>query len=102
MADIANDFRSRPPAYQEILRLAQETHGMKVTPLQELKGGRTGACLYLVSVTASDAEKVQHLVLKLDHQSKKTDLDELKRHHTAQNQAEAESCFRQALKIFGK
>ena len=87
MADHANDFSSLPPEYQEVLRHAREIHGIEITPLQELKGGRTEACLYLVSVTPANAKKIEHFILKLDHKSKKTDLDELKRHQSALSKA---------------
>ncbi len=74
MSELAIDFSSLPPEYQDVLRLAQDTHNIGVTPLQELKGGRTGAHLYLVSVASADSDPVRHLVLKLDHKSKKTNL----------------------------
>ena len=49
MTKLADDFSSLPSEYQDVLRLAQDTHNIDLTPLQELKGGRTGAYLYLVS-----------------------------------------------------
>jgi hypothetical protein len=73
MSELAADFSSLPAEYQDVLRLAQDTHKIEVTPLQELKGGRTGARLYLVSVSSPDSDPVQrpvghlrHFVLKLD------------------------------------
>ena len=87
MAGLAEDFKSLPPEYQNVLRLAQDTHSIDVTPLQEIKGGRTGAYLYLVSVASSEPEKIQHFVLKLDHKNEKTKIDELKRHSTVLSQA---------------
>jgi predicted ATPase len=94
MSELAADFSSLPAEYQDVLRLAQDTHKIEVTPLQELKGGRTGARLYLVSVSSPDSDPVQrpvghlrHFVLKLDRKSKKTKMDELKRHSTALSQA---------------
>jgi hypothetical protein len=48
--------------------------------LDELKGGRTGALLYLVSVAPAGARKVRHLVLKLDHIPKRDAPDESGRH----------------------
>ena len=83
MAGIADNFRSLPVEFQEIIALAQKTFNIEVTPLQELKGGRTGAYLYLVSVTLIETGKVKHLILKLDHKSKKSKTDELERHSTA-------------------
>jgi len=90
MAPLSDNFSSLPPEYQDVLSLAQETYNIEITPLEELKGGRTGAYLYLVSVTSSGSDRIQHLVLKLDHKSKKTEIDELQRHHKALNQAPKE------------
>lgn len=94
MSELADDFSSLPPEYQDVLRLAQDTHNIEVIPLQELKGGRAGAYLYLVSVSSPVSDQVQHpvgylrhFVLKLDHKSKKTKMDELERHRTALSQA---------------
>ena len=83
MSELSVDFSILPSDYQNVLRLAQDEHGIKVTPLQELKGGRTGAYLYLVSVASGDSNRLQHFVLKLDHKSKKTNIDELQRHRKA-------------------
>ena len=63
MAKLSEDFGSIPPEYQDVLRLAQETHNIKVTPLQQLKGGGTGACLYQVGITSSNSDEVEHFVL---------------------------------------
>ena len=90
MIELADEFKTLPPDYQKVLQLAQETYKIKVTPLQELKGGQTGANLYLVSVSLPDSPKIQHLVLKLDHKSNKTKMDELERHSIAVNKATAE------------
>ena len=90
MIELANEFKTLPPDYQKVLQLAQETHKIKVTPLQELKGGQTGANLFLVSVSLPNSKKVQHLVLKLDHKNTKTEMDELERHRTAVNDASVE------------
>ncbi len=89
-AALADQFSSLPEEYQNVLRLAQETHNIKVTPLQQLKGGRTDAYLYLVSVSSLHSGKIQHLILKLDHKSKKSKMDELERHNNAVNQAPPE------------
>ena len=48
-ASFAVEFESLPDDYQKVLRFAQDQHGIRVVPLQELKGGFTGAVLYLVS-----------------------------------------------------
>ncbi len=90
MSELAIDFSSLPAQFQDVLRLAQDTHNIEVTPLQELKGGRTGAGLYLVSVSSPASDQVEHFVLKLDHKSKKTKMDELERHRAALSQAPPE------------
>ena len=87
MTDLAEEFLSLPVEYQKVLSFAQESKNIKVTLLQELKGGQTGASLFLVSVSASDFNDVRHLVLKLDHKSNKSGMDELARHRTAVEQA---------------
>ncbi len=83
MTELSDEFRDLPPEYQKVLKLAQEKHQIKVSMLQELKGGQTGAVLYLVSVTLLKPNNVQHLVLKLDHKSTNNRKDELERHRTA-------------------
>ena len=83
---LASGFESLPADYQNVLILAQQQHGIQVVPLQELKGGFTGAALYLVSVTSSSLAKVEHLVLKLDRPWA-GEPDELHRHNRALEQA---------------
>ena len=90
MIELADEFRTLPPDFQKVLQLVQETHQINVTPLLELKGGQTGASLYLVSVASLKSKKVDHFVLKLDHKSTKTKMDELERHRIAVNEAPAE------------
>ena len=90
MTELVDDFHSLPAEYQEVLHLAQNKHNIQVIPLQELSGGRTGAYLYLVSVSSPDFTQVQHFVLKLDHKNKKAKMDELQRHSTAVSQAPPE------------
>ncbi len=87
MADLAEEFLSLPIEYQKVLSFAQESKKIKVTLLQELKGGQTGASLFLVSVSTADSNEVRHLVLKLDRKNTKSGMDELARHHTAVEQA---------------
>ena len=62
---LAREFGSLAEDYQNVIRLAQQQHRIGVVPLQELKGGFTGAVLYLVSVSKLGSDKVEHLVLKL-------------------------------------
>ena len=87
MTDLAKEFLSLPIEYQKVLSSAQTTLNIKVTLLQELKGGQTGASLFLVSVSTIDSKEVRHLVLKLDHKNTKSGKDELERHRTAVEQA---------------
>ena len=65
-AVLASEFDSLPTDYQNVIRLVQQQHGIRVIPLQELKGGFTGAVLFLVSVSTSGSRIVEHPVLKLD------------------------------------
>ena len=90
MTESADGFHSLPDEYKKVLQLARDRHKIKVTPLQELKGGQTGAVLYLVSVSDPGSKKVQHLVLKLDHKASKSRMDELTRHRDAVDKAPPE------------
>jgi predicted ATPase len=90
LAEFHNNFKSLPDDFQNLLRLAQEKLKIEVTPLQELKGGRTGAYLFLVSVSRLPSNRIDHLILKLDHKSKKTKMDELERHNLAIKEAPEE------------
>ena len=83
---LAGEFESLPDDYQNVVRLAQQQHGIRVVPLQALKGGFTGAALYLVSVSPIGTEKVEHLVLKLDRPWP-GEPDELDRHRRALKQS---------------
>ncbi|MHA2062525.1 MAG: NB-ARC domain-containing protein, partial [Candidatus Sifarchaeia archaeon] len=90
MTGLGDNFNSLPYEFQNVLCLARDKLNIEVTPLQELKGGRTGAYLFLVSVSLLQSNQVQHLILKLDHKSKKTKMDELERHSIAINQTPSE------------
>ena len=83
---VAREFESLPDDYQNVIRFAQSQHGLRVVPLQELKGGFTGAVLYLVSVTSPGSDNPEHLVLKLDRPAA-GEKDELDRHKRALDQA---------------
>ena len=89
MTELDSKFSSLPADYQNVLGLAQDKHNIRVKPLQEIKGGRTGAYLYLTSVSSPVSKDVQHLILKLDHKNKKAKLDERERHKIAVSQAPA-------------
>ena len=43
MSELAEDFMSLPSEHQSVLRLAQDQHNINIKPLQQLKGGRSGA-----------------------------------------------------------
>jgi predicted ATPase len=90
MAESLEHFSTIPAEYQNVLRLAQDKFNIEVIPLMELKGGRTGAYLFLVSVSLLQSSKVQHLILKLDHKSERSKADELERHSLAIKEAPPE------------
>jgi hypothetical protein len=73
-------FPSLPDEYQQVLLLAQQENNIEVFPLEELKGGWTGARLFLVSVSTDDARTVDHLVLKLDRIHQKVSKTESEKH----------------------
>ncbi len=83
---LASEFESLSAGYQNVIRFAQHQHGIRIVPLQELKGGFTGAALFLVSVSSSSSGKLEHLVLKLDR-PEAGEPDELVRHKRALDQA---------------
>ena len=85
-ASLAGEFESLSADYQNVIRFAQHQHGIRIVPLQELKGGFTGAVLYLVSVSSPGSGKLEHLVLKLDR-PEAGEPDELDRHKRALKQA---------------
>ncbi len=85
-ASLASEFDSLSADYQNVIRFAQRQHSIRVVPLQELKGGFTGAALYLVSVSSPGSGKLEHLVLKLDR-PEAGEPDELDRHKRALEQA---------------
>lgn len=63
-------FQFLVPEYQNALRLLQERHNIHIRHLQQLTGGRTGALLYLVSVSSPSSASIEHFVLKLDRPAK--------------------------------
>jgi predicted ATPase len=77
------NFDTLPPDYQFLLQLAKEGNQLEVAPLDELKGGRTGAYLYLVSALIGDSQHVEHFILKFDHVSGGTRQTERERHRNA-------------------
>lgn len=83
------DFDQLPAEYQQLLKIASEKHNLDVTPLQVLTGGRTGAFVYLVSVSSGDSHRVEHFVVKFDHVKPKAKPTEVERHRMALSQAPA-------------
>ena len=81
MSDLSTDFHSLPEEYQRVIQRAQDTHKITVAPLQLLVGGWSGAVVYLVSVSANEARRVEHCILKLDRKSKSARSDEVTRHN---------------------
>jgi predicted ATPase len=86
MTEVAPDFSLLPLQHQQLLSLAQEQNNIVVKPLQYLKGGLTGAYIFLVRVSAVDSLDVEHLVLKLDRPYP-GERDEIERHSIALAQA---------------
>src|SRR5215216_1570142 len=81
------DFEKLPPEYQHLLQLAKEKYNLDVTPLQTLTGGRTGAFVYLVSVSVGDSRRIEHFVVKFDRVNAKAKPTEVERHRLALSQA---------------
>ena len=79
MPELATDFQSLPPDYQSVIRLAQDTHQIMITPLDLLVGGWSGAVVYLVSVASDATNLVEHCILKLDRKGKSARSDEITR-----------------------
>src|SRR6185503_10436127 len=90
MSEHAKDFTSFPSEYLNVLRLAQARHNIEIQPLEKLAGGRSGAFIYLVSVSAHGSDKVEHCVLKLEHKRKIKNADETERHNIVRTQAPPE------------
>jgi predicted ATPase len=84
VVDSTLNLQSLPLEYQRVIALAEEQHGIAITPLQELSGGRSGALIYLVRAAKKDTDIVEHLVLKLDHIRPRASSDEIARHKLVQ------------------
>ncbi|HSJ87491.1 MAG TPA: AAA family ATPase [Anaerolineales bacterium] len=85
------DFSKLSPEQHNLLELAKQKNGLDVLPLQELKGGQTGAFLYLASVSsAGDPRRVEHFVIKFDRVNPKAKPSEMERHRLAVSQAPSE------------
>lgn len=82
MPELATDFQSLPPEYQDVIRLAQNTYGIAITPLALLVGGWSGAVVYLVSISSRATNLIEHCILKLDRKGKAARSDEVTRHNT--------------------
>jgi predicted ATPase len=90
MTELTTDFQSLPEEYQQLIRLAQDTHKITIAPLQLLVGGWSGAVVYLVSVSSNDTKRVEHCILKLDHKGKNAKSDEVTRHNTVMSKSTPE------------
>jgi predicted ATPase len=88
--ELTNDFQSLPAEYQHVIRLAQETNKITISPLQLLVGGWSGAVVYLVSVAWNETKRVEHCILKIDRKSKNAKSDEVTRHNTVMEKAAPE------------
>ena len=87
---LTNAFQSLPAEYQHIIRLAQETNKITISPLQHLVGGWSGAVVYLVSVAWNEINRLEHCILKLDRKGKNARSDEVTRHNTVLEKAPPE------------
>ncbi|MFP3855118.1 MAG: tetratricopeptide repeat protein, partial [Anaerolineales bacterium] len=87
MAGASLNLSSIPEDFQNVIQLAEEQHGIAITALQELSGGRSGALLYLVRVAGSADAELKHLILKLDRKHPKSSADEISRHLTVQEES---------------
>jgi len=76
-----------PVEYQKVLERTQEQHKIDVLLLDQLKGGRTAARLYLASVTKEGDSQLRHLVLKIDQVHESYEQTENIRHKLAISQA---------------
>jgi predicted ATPase/serine/threonine protein kinase len=83
MSALADGFKSLPVEFQNIVLHAQEQFGISITPLQELKGGWSGAVIFLVSVCSHRSGSLEHYVLKIDRVSQYSQVDEFERHKIA-------------------
>ena len=81
MSELTAGFHSLPSEYQQVLRLAQDQYQIRVSPLQTLVGGWSGAVVYLVSVSWNGNGRVEHCILKLDRKGKSARSDEVTRHN---------------------
>src|ERR1044071_7772633 len=90
MPELTTNFQSLPEEYQQVIRLAEETYKMTVTPLQLLVGCWSGAVVYLVSVSSNENGRVEHCILKLDRKGKAARSDEVTRHNTVMTRATPE------------
>ena len=86
MTELAAAFSILPPPYQRLVVHSQDENSIVVTPLQQLKGGLSGAYIFLASVSPVSSSDVEHLVLKLDrpYPGKR---NEVARHHIASRQS---------------
>ena len=90
MPELATDFQALPSEYQAVLRLAQETYRITITPLELLVGGWSGAVVFLVSVSSNATNLIEHCILKLDRKGTSARSDEVTRHHTVMTKASPE------------
>src|SRR4030095_5682383 len=90
MPELITDFQSLPEEYQQIIRLAKDTHKITVAPLELLVGGWSGAVVYLVSVSNNETKRVEHCILKLDRKGKNAKSDEVTRHNTVMSKSTPE------------
>ena len=90
MIENALSFEALPADFQQVIQLAEDRHGINVTPLQELGGGRSGALVFLVRVVQTGSSQPEHLILKLDRKHPKASSDEITRHQQVEQGSPSE------------
>lgn len=86
VASLDAGFESLPAELHPVLLQAQKQNGISVMPLEKLHGGRSGASIYLVSVSESGSDHVEHHILKLNRKGSWPS-EEIDRHSLAYDEA---------------
>ena len=91
----AGSLEAQPPAisleapgeFREVVKAAETTYGIKITFLAKLRGGKSGAILYLAELRHKESARVEHFVLKLDEIDKEGRFPEAELHELARREA---------------
>ncbi|SRR6266566_3387425 len=71
MSENDAEFLALDSGYQHLLRLAQDRYGITISLLQKLSGGKSGALLYLISISSIDRQELR--ILKLEPLATRSD-----------------------------